>query len=619
MPLSRRLALNLALAVLVALVYWPGVSGGFLFDDFPNIVQKDAIHANAVEWAQIRDAIGSFGHGFGRAIPLASFAVDHVFWQLDAEGYKRTSLFIHILNALLVVQLFRTLLPLAGANGRASTLVAFVLGAVWAVHPLQVSTVLYVVQRMEIMSTTFVLLALLTYLKARQNQIHGRRAWGWLATTIGLVLLALACKESAIAFPAYTLALELTLLGFRSKSTSTTRNWKILYGASLLIGMALVIALIPRFASAEIYAIRDYDAYERLLTQARVLPMYLWWILAPAPSQYHFYYDNFVASTALFTPWTTAAGSAALLAISAAALFKLKSRPLFSLGILWFLGAHAVTSSYLPLELVFEHRNYLAIVGILLAVYDLTRRYRSEDVAKLAATISITLILGLGSICAIRSATWGNPLQLAMDLSARNPGSVRASTDLGEQYMILAGNDTESPYYLMAEREFERGAGIPGSGPLPEQGLILLAASAGVEAKPEWWDRMVEKFETRVLGPQELTMIVGFLEMEAKGLPLDNTRLSEAYAALARRASMPASQYYAFGLHALERAGDPALAAELFKSAVDHAEGDRDLIQSLANALASGGHQAEAEIIVDYASRSAGIEIETPRMVEVAD
>ncbi|MBW8312517.1 MAG: hypothetical protein K0M64_10850 [Rhizobium sp.] len=619
MSLSSRLASCLALILLVAAAYWTGLTGGFLFDDYPNIVQEKSIHATSLRWEQIRDAATSFGHGSGRAIPLATFAVDYVFWGLDAEGYKRTSLAIHILNSLLILQLLQGLLLMALGPSRGNTMAAFALAALWAVHPLQVSTVLYVVQRMEMLAVTFVLLALLAYLHGRRKQIDGSTAWPWLVAASFLVLLGLACKENAILFPAFALALELTLLRFGAASARTARNWKILYALSAFAGILIAAAFVPYYTSSEIYAIRDYGAYERVLTQARVLPMYLWWILAPLPSQYLFYYDNFAPSVGLLSPWTTAAGLCLLLGLITAALTLRHRMPLFALGLFWFIAAHLVTSSYLPLELAFEHRNYFAILGVLLALYDLIRRYRSKDQRRVALASGTLLVLGVGAICAIRSATWGSPLQLAMDLAERNPTSARASTDLGEQYMILAANDPESPYFAMAEHEFERGSLIPGSGPLPEQGLIVLAASAGLDAKDEWWDRIVQKLESRVIGPQELTMIVGFLDLAAQGLPIDDHRLSEAYAVLARRAIMPASQYYAFGLHALEYADDPALAEVLLRSAVDHSEGDPELVQALANALASGGHQEQAAMLIAYAKSSAGIDVVTPRIVEIVD
>src|SRR5690606_10211578 len=111
---------------------------------------------------------------------------------------------------------------LAGWPGRLSTWAAPAMALAWAVHPLQVSSVLYIVQRMQTMATLFVVLALWAYLCARQAQVEGRdsrRPWA-LAVLCGL--LALACKEDAVLLPAYALALELLVLRFRAQAPSTT-------------------------------------------------------------------------------------------------------------------------------------------------------------------------------------------------------------------------------------------------------------------------------------------------------------------------------------------------------------------------------------------------------------
>ena len=65
------------------------------------------------------------------------------------------------------------LLQTAGMKTKA-VLAAFVIALAWAVHPLQVSSVLYIVQRMEMLVATFTLLALLAYLRGRLAQRNGR-------------------------------------------------------------------------------------------------------------------------------------------------------------------------------------------------------------------------------------------------------------------------------------------------------------------------------------------------------------------------------------------------------------------------------------------------------------
>ena len=108
-------------------------------------------------------------------------------------------------------------------------------------------------------------------------------------------------------------------------------------------------------------------------------------------------------------------------------------------------------------------------------------------------------------------------------------------------------------------------------------------------------------------------MIASLLTMRNDGLAIDDQRLADAYAIVASRMRMPAVQYYAFGLHALEKAGDPELARQLLELTVDNAGSDVALVQALADHLVKQGHVAEASRMAQYARTAAGMEIAVPR------
>src|SRR5690606_6133690 len=114
--------------------------------------------------------------------------------------------------------------------------------------------------------------------------------------------------------------------------------------------------------------------------------------------------------------------------------------PLTTFGILWFFAGHVLTSNVIPLELAFEHRNYLPLMGIIVAtiqpISELARRLRISITARRILTAISLAALAL--LCAIQSATWGDPMLLAMTLEQRNPTSQRASYDLARQYLTHA-------------------------------------------------------------------------------------------------------------------------------------------------------------------------------------
>lgn len=605
----------LALLMITALAYWPGLTGGFVFDDYPNIVQEDKVHATALSLEAMQRAAFAYGGPMSRPLATISFAVDHALWGKNPWGYKLTSLCVHLVNSLLVFLLVRRLFSLAYSGLAYGAMAAFAVALLWAIHPLQVSTVLYVVQRMETLSLVFVLMALLCYLRGRQRQLDGGRAWPWLLGCLPLVALGLMAKESAALFPAYALALELTVLGFAAKDPMVSRWWRHAYATGVLAAVLIFfLVVLPHYAPPEVYAVRNFSLVERLYTQLCVLPMYLGWILLPQPANYLFYYDNFPHSQELLQPVTTLLGGLLLASLAGLAFWLRRRMPLLSLGILWFFAAHLITSSVVPLELVFEHRNYFAILGVLLVLADLVRRMPVSEIPRIRPFTVGIVITGVLLLTLIRSAGWGNPLQLAMELADKSPGSPRASTDLGEQFMIRAGNDPASRFYAMAEQEFERGSRVPNASPMPEQGLIVLAAAAGQPAKPEWWDRIVHKLETRAIGPQELGMITGLLQMRYDGLEFDDGRFADAYLVLSNRMQMPPGQYYAFGEHALRYLKDNALAEQLFKRAVDHSADQPEFVAAMAEALVKAGHQAQAQAVADYAKKLNLADIKLPEV-----
>lgn len=603
-PFLRRALPCFLLLLIGALAFAPGLGGRFLFDDYANIVSNDRVHMTELSWSALRDAARGFEPGlYGRPLATLTFAVDHWLGATDPFQYKVSSLLVHLLNALLVFLLVRRVLALAWPGGE-HRWAAFAVALGWTVHPIQVASTLYIVQRMETLSITFVLFALLAYLRGRIAQIRGDEGWIWLAFSGVLAAVGLLSKESAALFPVFALALELTVLGFAAASADTSRRLKQLYAIGLIAGIALfVLVVVPYFADPLRYASRDFSLGERLLSQMRILPMYLGWILAPLPDNLLFYYDQIEPSRGLFQPWTTAAGGLLIAGLVAMAFAWRKSAPLFALGVFWFLGAHLITSNIVPLELAFEHRNYFALLGVLLAIAEGVRRLAGAGDGLLPKVLPGVFVVALLALCMIRSATWGNPFLLATDMAQRNPQSARAANDLGEQFMILADGNANSPFFQMAEREFSRSAALPRASILPEQALILLAASAGQPAKPEWWDSLVDKLRARPIGPQDQAAVVGLLRQLNKGLPIDDKSLARAYAVVAEKHRAKAPLLAMFADHALTRAHDPDLAEKLFVQAVEASADDPEYMTQIAQVLTSEGHTRQAEAVIAAAAR----------------
>ncbi|MEJ5208816.1 hypothetical protein [Denitratimonas sp. CY0512] len=619
------------LLLVVGLAFWPGLSGGFIFDDWSALVENPRLHIETVDAESLKRAATSFEPGgtFGaRPLVMLSFGLNHAIHGMDPWGYKLVGWLVHLINSLLVFAFVRrvvqqaapqTPVRLSGASTTTAMLpspvvVAGVVALLWAIHPLQVSSVLYVVQRMETLSITFVLAALLTYLRGRINQIEGRPGWPWLLACIPLVLLGWASKESAVLFPAFALALELSVLGFAARKASIARLWRWGFGISTSIAiLVFFLVVLPHYWSPETITGRNFNTAERLFTQLRVLCTYLWQIVLPLPSSMPFYYDNYTVSTSLFSPATTLL-SALFLAGLLTSAFALRQRaPLYSFGVLLFFAAHAITSNVVALELVFEHRNYFALLGVLLALTALFLKLPVRD--KFAAQWGGAVLLCVMALflTVIRAATWGDQLHLASDLADKNPHSARASADLATYYSGMADGYSNSPFNDFAMREFERGSLLPGSSIVSDQGLLLVATRAGRPVYPVWWDRLIAKLNTQPITPDTTHAMFGLLRNRLNDVPLDDDKLVDAFLAMFNRVGFPAYSYAQFGEYVIVHVGDQVLADQIYALATRASKDDPDYMRRMVEVLLEDGHVRQARVVASTAAEMGVVlDIELP-------
>lgn len=543
--LLRHALLALGALLLVAATFWPALSGGFIFDDYPIFAENSAIHVTGWHWAEWHRVWTWSLTNIERPMAMLSYALNYALGG-SSFGFKLFNLLIHLGNTVLALLLARRLLTTAWPAPAGETAEAhqrrlgwWALGVAtaWAIHPLQVSTVMYVVQRMELLSFSFTLLALLMYWRARRSQQAGQRGWPWLLACAALVVLGYGAKETIVLVPGYALLLELTMLHFAAANPRTTRCWRWFYCTGCCAAIAtLIFYIIPHYATSEAYALRDFTAWQRELTQLRALPLYLWQIVWPAPRNMLFYYDNYIASTSLLNPITTLYGGLFLAGLLGLAVAMRARRPLMALGITWFFMAHALTSAPINLELVFEHRNYPALFGVILALADLAWWLTQRSRSRVPALLACLLVLNMGYLTALRSATWGSKLLLATTLVDYNPGSARAALDLARSYMAMSGGNPDSPLYSLSIKQLERATTLHTDSPLAEDALLLEASKNPRIPTQPWWESLKHKLRTRPLIPDTYRALNQLMRERTSGnTAIDAHQLAEAYAIAVER------------------------------------------------------------------------------------
>ncbi len=424
----------LAILLGTTTIFWPALSGPFILDDFlhfPKMAENGSVDTLRKAYQL---AFGS-SLGSGRPISHLSLLINDNTWPTDPWSFKYTNLMLHLLNGILVFIFSRALISLYKSNGESLKIPeannpALLIMAIWLLHPIQLSPMMLTIQRMTLLMGTFSLLALITYLKGRWLS-QQRPFKGYAVMSLGLVIfvtLGILSKEPAVMVVCYIIAIEATL--FASIKLKQPCKWRYWYSLFILLPLLLIAAYFaydfPRME--ELFIKREFNMLERILTESRILMDYLKIILIPSLSATGPYHDDYQISRGLLDPITTLLSIIAIVGLLIFAFSQRTRRPIIAFGILWFFLGHTLESTILPLELYFEHRNYLPMLGVIIGVVLLA----DDSPRKLRKFAHIALILFIGLEAAVSTAsakTWGNKALIANIWAHEHPASIRAQTD----------------------------------------------------------------------------------------------------------------------------------------------------------------------------------------------
>jgi tetratricopeptide (TPR) repeat protein len=350
---------------------------------------------------------------------------------------------------------------------------AAISASLWLLHPLHVSTTLYVVQRMAQLATLFVLAGLLGYVYWRARlAVAPRSALLGMTLSISLgTLAAVLSKENGVLLPALALTIELTLFAGRDDSRAL-RVWRglVLWLPTLAVASYLARTAY-RIGTAPLLE-RGYTLWERVLTESRIVLEYLQHLLLPSIRSRGLYSDAIPLSTGLTHPPETLIAVASIGALAIAAIVARRRWPLFSLAILFFLVGQVVESTVIPLELYFEHRNYLPSVFLFLPLAA-GALWAYRRMPRIVPWGLAGLILLLAGMTWQRADLWGRPADLMLAWARDNPTSARAQLS-GAQVLVERGAIGQAIRQLQGAE-----ARIPASLAIRMQRFLLLDAVAG--------------------------------------------------------------------------------------------------------------------------------------------
>ena len=461
----RRTAILQGIALLVLLlittwIYWPGLSGPFVLDDYENLNPLGAGAGVMDLQSMLTFVFGNHSGPSGRPVAMLSFLIDGQNWPPYVASFKYTNILIHLLCGVVLywfcIHLFRQCSPAA----KNYTWLALAVCALWLLHPLNVSTTLYVVQRMTQLMTLFALASLLCYVAGRSLMLTRPRQ-SLLLLGLCLIpfgLLSVLSKENGALLLLLIVIMESTFFVAAAKS----RWFKTWYWLGVLLPLAIVVAyLLYKIPDASAgYDTRSFTLGERLLTQLRIVSIYISEIMLPNSVGAGLFHDDIRVSTSLFRPISTLASALFIGSLLASGLVLRRKLPVYSFGVLWFFAMQLLESTYMPLELYFEHRNYMSMIGPLIVIVWYANIYigqiQKDVLRKLVPGVCFCLLSIMAWLSWQLSVLWGDTGDLFAHWALEKPASSRAQVHWADYLAVNGAPEAGLTRLMIAHEHYPR-------------------------------------------------------------------------------------------------------------------------------------------------------------------
>jgi tetratricopeptide (TPR) repeat protein len=491
----------LLLLFIIFLIYSNTFQAAWHFDDYPNILNNPRIRINDLKTESIvqtffasRDGGLYLGKKLYRPISCLTLALNWYVGKENAKGYHVVNLIIHFLTAFILFNTILVLFKTSNLSGRyedSKYFIALLTAIFWAANPIQSQAVTYIVQRMASLTAMFYILSIYLYLKARLSKSTRSRIFLFTGCFLGF-LFALGSKENAATLPIALILLEIVFFqNLKKLKRSKALVWGVVIIGFLTALLGIYLIYQGKFSSLIAgYNARSFTSMQRLMTQPRIMLFYISQIFYPLPSRLSIEHDIAI-STSLFNPWTTLPSIILIFALIGLGISQIHKRPILSFAILFFFLNHLIESTIIPLELIFEHRNYLPSLFVFFPISAgivwLLNHYRQKKPFMYAIIICALpiLIAGLSLGTYLRNMVWSNEKTLWEDAIKKAPGRARPYQNLAWGYYEKIGN-LKTAFNL-----YEKALELKGSQPKYSQ-ISSLGNMAEIYYKQGEYERAVD-------------------------------------------------------------------------------------------------------------------------------
>jgi len=348
-------------------LYLPSFKVPFHFDDMESIINNHYIRITDLSLnSLVRSAFQDRLHN--RPLSNLSLALNYYFNQLNPFGYHLVNFLGLIFTALGIWLLLEKFLTRIGFEQTRARFISWLTALVWVSHPLNIQAITYIVQRHASLAGAFSIWSLLLFhLGMEKKSAKILKAVLFLGSGI-FCLLAILSKETAFTLPLIIFIYKLFFFD-QLKPSWLKRNWMTILG----LGVFYLVSLLLIFRTEMIEKLfsdfqkMPFSPYERFLTEPRVLLWYLWLIIFPLP-QFLNIEHYFSISGSFFEPITTLLSMIFILGLFFLAIFNARKWKIISFTIFWYLSQVLIEALPLPIDLVSEHRLYLANLAVIVPV-----------------------------------------------------------------------------------------------------------------------------------------------------------------------------------------------------------------------------------------------------------
>ncbi len=436
---------------LIFLIYSNTFFSSWHLDDYPNIVRNSNLHLKSLDYNSLVKTFFAAPGGsdnFYRPVACFSFAINWFFVQDRVFIYHLTNIFIHFISALFlffsIILLFKTPnfknIPLTSVY-----FTAFLSTVLWAINPVQTQAVTYIVQRMASLCAMFYIMGIFYYLKGRiSKKIKNRLFYFFCCFTA--FFLSLGSKENSASFPVSLILVELIFFSDFNSFKENKKFYASLSGFFLLfIFLTFFVFKFNPFSFIDGYKLRSFTLTQRLFTEPVVVIFYISQIFYPLSNRFSIEHD-FNISTSFFEPASTFFAILSILVFIFIGIVNIKKRPLLSFSILFFFLNHVIESTVIPLELVFEHRNYLPSMFIFVPVAFYLKKLidfyekKNRFVFIVIYVFIAVIVFSVSMSTYVRNMAWATEKTLWEDAAKKADNKARPLHILAKKYYKKRGD-----------------------------------------------------------------------------------------------------------------------------------------------------------------------------------